>query len=251
LSAESKNEGAISRWNDNSGNNPTSLNDENLNNARQDNFINRPNYIVDGVNGLPVLRFDGEDDFLSFDGTSLTNTNYTIFLVSSRNSNKNVNPIIGGTAITNFDNLNIGYFLNATSRFRISHYGDFTASNSGTDYIDYNGIAPNFLTYNNSISQIHSITSDSNIGKVYYQNGGINIITPSATAIGANAKLALSSFSESAIGRFTYADTTTFTAYFDGDIAEMIVFNKNLSDQERQDVERYLSDKYQITLSYS
>jgi hypothetical protein len=37
--------------------------------------------------------------------------------------------------------------------------------------------------------------------------------------------------------------------HFKGQISEVIIYNRVLSDQEREDVERYLADKYQITIS--
>jgi len=43
---------------------------------------NRPTYVRDGINGIPVIDFDGTDDFLNLDLTALVSTDYAIFIVN-------------------------------------------------------------------------------------------------------------------------------------------------------------------------
>jgi len=189
------------------------------NNATQNVINNQPTYITDAINGLPVLRFNGTNNYLEFDGSLLVNSNYTIFIVARKGIDKPNNMILGGTNITdNNKNLQIGY---DNTPFIVKHYGE-------TGYINYTP-----PLYANPTFQIHSVIFDSNVGKAYYENG-----TKKTTA---TDKTSLASWTGSAIGRFT-------TNYFNGDIAEIIMFNRVLSDQEREDVEQYLSDKYQITI---
>ncbi len=192
-----------------------------------------PTYTANVVNGLPVVRFeddDGSNDFVAFNGSSLAMSNYTIFLVAARRSNQNVNLALGGTAVVGaFINLHVGFYLNGTPRFRWAHFSD---GGSGTDYVDY--AVP---VYSVPIFQIHSMTFNSGNGRVYYENS-----IQRASINTAGAKTPLSSWAGASIGRFD-------TNYFDGDVAEVIIFNKQLSNKERQSVEQYLSQKWGIKLS--
>jgi len=61
---------AVSQWNDSSGQN---------NHAVQNTADNKPIFKTNIVNGLPVVRFDGVDDFMSF--TSRVSTIRTAFFV--------------------------------------------------------------------------------------------------------------------------------------------------------------------------
>ncbi len=195
-----------------------------------------PTYIANTINGLPAVRFeddDGSNDFFTFDGSAIVNRNYTIFLVSTRRSSQNSNMILGGTTSGAFMNLHVGYYLNSTPRFRTAHYSDGT---SGTDYIDY--VVP---AYSSSQFQIHSITFDSGVGRSYYENGGVGG-NPTAQISSNGAKTPLTSWTGSAIGRLRID-------YFDGDVAELIIFNKHLKNSERRSVEQYLSQKWGIKLS--
>jgi hypothetical protein len=189
-----------------------------------------PVYTTNVLNGLPVVRFtSASSQYLAFTGTDLVNSNYTIFLVASRSSSQNTNLIIGGTSTTNFQNLHAGWILNTTPRFRIAHYGDGT---SGTDYIDYVT-----TTYTSQSFAIHSFNFNSASGRTYYENG-----TQRASLTSTASKTPVSSWTGSAIGRFT-------TNFFNGDVAEVIMFNRFLNDTERRDVEQYLSKKWGITVS--
>ncbi len=82
--------GTISTWND------LNLQAYPRNNAIQATTANKPRYIADGINGLPVVNFDGNSDFFPFDGTALVNSNYTIFVVEQRRSGKTNNGFIAG-----------------------------------------------------------------------------------------------------------------------------------------------------------
>ncbi len=80
------------------------------NNATQSSSSRRPIFRDNVVNGLPVLRFDGSNDYFDFDGSSLLNTNYTIFAVAQRRSGSDWNFFISGSSCSSStDNLIVGY----------------------------------------------------------------------------------------------------------------------------------------------
>jgi len=210
LSAEADDQKTVSTWYDLGPN--------------HNKAIGGTTYIADAINGLPALRFNGSSDFLAFDGSLLVNSNYTIFIVASRGSNKADNMILGGSSAVANNNLHIGYETKAS--FVIKHYGE----SSSSDYINYT-----IPDYSDPIFQIHSVVFDSNVGKAYYENG--------ANKANATDKTSLASWTGSAIGRFATDN------YFNGDIAEIIMFNRVLSNDERMDVEQYLSKKWDIKLT--
>ena len=204
----------------------------NKNNAIKDNAVtgSAPTYTANVINGLPVVRFNGSSNFLTFDGSPLVSSNYTIFAVTTRRSAQDNNAILGGTgAGCNYCNLRIGYFINGSPRFRFAHYNDGTST---TDYID-----TVILDYVSPIFEVSTMSFDSSLGKIYYKNGAQ--IASVTTAV---AKTVLASWFGSAVGRLE-AD------YFNGDIAEIIIFTKSLSFTERKDVEQYLGKKWGITIS--
>jgi prepilin-type N-terminal cleavage/methylation domain-containing protein len=187
--------------------------------ATQKEAAKQPQYIDNTINGLPVIRFDGVDDFLSFDGSPILNNNYTIFIVAARSDGKSNNMILGGTDLTANNNLQIGY---ESSSFIAKHYDE-------TSIIRYN-----IGDYNAPIFAIHGIEFSSSTGKTYYENGTSKATNKTATAN-------LNGWARSAIGRFNNIN-------FSGDIAEIIMFNRVLSNDERKDMEQYLIKKWGIKL---
>lgn len=209
----------ISAWNNN---NKQSLG---VNNATQATTTSKPKYIANVFNGaIPAIRFDGTDDFMSYDGTFLAGSNYTIFVVEQRTSNKSNNFFMGGsTAATNKD-LVLGYAADTT--IKQAHYG--------------NDLSFTIQAFVNPTPRIHSFwfSASTGGGKKYWLNGG-----NSADASDSSQTESLTDYLNAYLGRY-------FTNnYFFGDIAEVIIFNGALKNSERQSIETYLSKKYSIVIS--
>jgi competence protein ComGC len=193
------------------------------NNAEQASTINRPKFYTEVFNGsIPGIRFDGENDFMTFNGSQLIGNSYTIFVVEQRRANSNLLMFLGGTDSANNANLNVGYASDASIRH--SHYGantnDFTIP-----------------AFSSPKPAIHTFLFNKVAGQKYWQNGGVSPEDSSGTFT-----TAISSFNGSAIGRY-------LGNYFHGDIAEIIIFNRALLTEERQIIETYLSQKYGISIS--
>lgn len=225
--SEAINNKPISTWYNNSGNNPT-----NPNNATQAAPTQAPLYIASAINGLPVLRFDGTDDFMNLNGTFLVNTNYTIFVVEQRRNSKTNNWIMGGTGADAFKNFGLAYITDTS--FICKHNEEEKATKVADDNITYTVSA-----YSAPKPIIHSITFNSNLGRVAYDNG-----VQKSSINSAAAKTPLSSNLGQTIGSYPVG-----TSYFNGDIAEIIMFTRTLSTQERKDVEEYLGKKWGIAIS--
>jgi prepilin-type N-terminal cleavage/methylation domain-containing protein len=190
-------------------NNPTALVD------------NQPKYIRKGMNGLPALLFDGTNDFFSFYGNFLVGADYTIFVVEARNSNKQLNYFLAGNdGIVPNTNLHLGYRLeNLLVQAHIDK--------------DYFKTFPNFTS---PIFRIHSFVFGKEIGKKIYSNEG------SEPSISSKQTSPLISYQGASIANYRGI------SYYDGSIAEIIIYSRALIDKERQGVETYLSKKWGIKL---
>lgn len=196
------------------------------NNATQAINANRPKYYESiFYDSIPAVKFDGFDDFMNFSGDALINISYTVFVIEQKTIGKNFNIFIGGNGTSTNSNLYLGYETDQT----------ITMGQYGND-LDYTS-AP--LAFSTPTTRMHTflLKAASGGGKQYWLNGGG---TPEAS----NAQVApLASFLSPTIGKYNGSE------YFDGNIGEIIIFNRALRTEERQLIETYLSKKYNIKIS--
>lgn len=210
----------VSSWTDLSGNNK---------HAVQDTASYRPLFKTNVLNGKPAVVFDGSNDYLTIDGSMVANTNYSIFAVVKRNSSNpgSFNYYMGGTQAAMNRNLQLGWRSNTT----LTH-GQYTN--------DYDMRVP---SYSVSMPAYLITTRHSNsLGNDTYLNGalkGLNMNNVSSARL-----VHLSSWQGASIGR--YIDNTINTR-FNGYVAELIIYNRYLSETERKSVESYLATKYGLT----
>lgn len=212
----------ISEWRDNTPQTP------NKNNATQSNEANKPTFYENVFNSLPSVRFDGTDDFLLFDATSLVGSSYTIFIVEQRKAELNIpyTGFIGGSQETLASNLFFGYHNGTQVRF--AHYGT-------------GGTAFTVGAYTTPIPRIHvaQFNKDTLTGSLFTNNSGRWANSNSSI------NSALLSYSGSAIGR----TTNSGLKYHNGDIGEIVIFSRALNSEERGAVVKYLGKKFGITVS--
>lgn len=211
---------AISTWYDN---NPNAAS---KNNATQSTSTNRPTFTANIFNsGIPGLKFDGSNDTLPFDGSSLINSSYSIFIVEQKTSNKALNCVIGGSASVAVADTNLHLCYAVDDKIRFGHY------NNNLDYQD------SVLSYSSPKTRMHSFIFDIAVGKKYWLNG-----VSSATASDVVQTAAITSFAGSNIGSFV-------GNIYEGNIAEIIIFNRALTTEEKISVESYLGKKYNLILN--
>ena len=213
LFSEQVDGGAISVWQDNSSNAASK------NNATQTSTSSKPKFYEKVFNdSLPAIRFDGVNDFLTFDGSPLIGSSYTIFVVEQRRASTSQMMFLGGVN----DNLQLGYRseTSVTQAHSSGVFNDFTVA-----------------AYSSPTPRIHTFWFNVAAGQKYWINGGSG-----ADDTGVGFSSALTSYSGAAIGRY-------LTHYFNGDIAEIIIFTRALQTTERQVVETYLGQKYNLTIS--
>ena len=204
--------GAVSQWQDQSGNAVV---------VSQVAGPSQPTLVTGAIGGQPAIQFnDASSQCMQFDGSFLIGTAYSIISVIKITAPKNSNIHIGA----GINSLNAGIALGylTTTAYTHSHY-------QGAD-VAFNSTA-------SGAGEIFSNTFSATTLKVHtYKNGLLE-------SLGSGPGMAsLSAFSPAYLGR-------NMTNYFRGDIAEIIIYNKELTDDERQGVELYLSNKYTITLA--
>ena len=194
-------------------------------NATQDTSGNRPKFYEKVINNsIPVLRFDGTNDYLNLDSATirkLLNLPYTIFVVEKRTSSKDSNYFIAGSDTGSGNNLILGY--RDTNTITQAHL------NGAFDY-DVN-------SYDEPLTRIHCFNYGLTAGKKYYLNGSSN---PNKEEVSASGPVV--SFDGASIGQRYSSD------YYQGDIAEIIIFNRSLKSEERNSVSKYLAKKYDLKI---
>jgi hypothetical protein len=209
---------AISTWYDN---NPQAIA---KNNATQVTASFRPKFYENVANGIPVIRYDGSNDTMSFDGKFLANSNYTIFVVEQRRAATSCFFTYGTDTITDNGILHVGYRADVSPNARLTqaHYNN-----------DLNYLTP-LLLYSEPIVRMHSFWFSKTTGKKYWTNGG------NVTEASNSQTTALISYNGAIFGN----------SGCNIDFAEFIIFARDLTTEERQSVEDYLSKKYAITISW-
>ncbi len=195
-----QNGSTVARWDDVSGSG---------NDASQGICSAQPALVLNTLNGLPVVRFDGSSTCLTTAAPVTTSTQYSMFVVSTLGG---VNgPIYNGLPSTN------GY--------------GFYRSNSADYGLNYGGVsAPVFGPTQTSGFQTLEAQRDSSGTTTFYQNG-----TPSGGT---------STATPNEPSNLTTIGGLWSNQIFQGDIAEILVYNRALSTTERQQVEQYLHQKY-------
>lgn len=191
----------------------------NARHGTQTTAADKPLYITGAMNGKPVLRFDGVSDYLAFDGTFLVGTPYTILVVTQITSNQSDNWFVGGNGST--ANIDLRFGFSSTSNFRLAQ---------GSNSLDAAQTA-------SGVPDMYLGSLNTSTGRAIRKNGTL-LATDSNTAT-------IASFTSSNIGKKGSGN------FFRGDLAEIIIYNKELTQLERETVQCYLSQKYSITTSHT
>jgi hypothetical protein len=223
-------------WLSDNGNDPSIWPDLSGNgrDATQATPANQPAIITNALNGRQVRRFDGSNDFLAIADRALLRNlpAATLFVVA--------NPAVqsaGERAVFSyFTSINVNLFYLAQLGSEISYGGRRIASDAGdfTTYGTFTANVPRIIT-----TQQRWSTAQKESWATVGQN---NLDTSFQTA--GNSENQNSAFDPS-IGK-----SASFSgAYFNGDIAEMLLLPYAPTTADRQRVELYLSQKYNIALA--
>lgn len=203
--------GGVSHWEDQAGSD---------HDATQGSTPSRPTLISNAVNGLPAVQFDGNDDYLgvAFDLNPSVNPNLTIFTVWASHT-----------------------IVEAPYRKVYSHDNSLFDRTIGiddrvsTNFTYFGGPGHGNEDYFDIAADTAYLTSDQWTTTTFsgWRNG---------TAVAAGPV-------DSGPGHPTFrlGSNPSFGEYWDGWIAEFILYARILSDAERQLVENYLLTKYAIS----
>jgi hypothetical protein len=187
--------------------------------ATQQQVTFQPLYQPNLLNGRPVVRFDGIDDHLTVAASVVSGaTARTVFVVARPDTVENSGFIdLGnGNSTGGAFMLSPEFAVRASGGNRFWQPGALT-SQAGLLTVRLNGPSTSNLTA--------------------WRNGAL-------MPVSATAALTLNTTGNTTIGDFT--STAPGLHSYDGDLAEVIVYNRALTDSERQSVERYLIEKYAL-----
>ena len=196
---------AVSQWRDRSSNNR---------NTNQATATNQPALTANTMNGLPSVVFDGVNDHLSFTGSFLDATNYTVAAAVARTSTKSDNYYVCGPQRAANSNPALGWRSNAV----------ITHAQWGNDY----DMA--VAGYTTTTPEVHVFRHSSTEGKNTWRLGSL---------LGSSANTApFSGYTTGAIGGCVDA------AFFAGRVGEIVVATSALPTTDRQRLEGYLAHKW-------
>lgn len=192
--------------------------------------IYKAQYIRDGINGLPVLKFNGSSTTLSLPDSTIPigNSPYTIVVVFQALSQgvATYGGIIGAGSFGD-DNTHNEISYNYTSNFVGNEFRNryiTSESNSVEEQKPY------------IVMSSYNATTASDAIKLYVNGSLVNSDTGVAMDVVTTPNL---------IGR---SDQGAPRRYFKGYIAEIIVYNRSLRKKEISSIANYLSQKWGIGL---
>lgn len=203
---------ALTTWLDSSGNG---------NSASQSTVANKPLYKTAIQNGLPVVRFDGSNDFLDIaSGLGLTTASgATIFAVYSCSAATD-NGLID-TSNTNPGTVNTGLGIT-----RLHSFSDTFFARAGSSANDITVASDTVVTMR--IIRYRHVQATREL----WWNGVSKGTNSNSVSIGTQQT--------AVIGRWFGGNSYPLS----GDIAEILVYNASLSDAQCTQIETYLTSKW-------
>lgn len=194
--------------------------------------VTNPLYASGGINNIPALEFSGSE-YMSISTDIVSGLSpYTVFIVEARNSTTS-GPMIGTASSTN--GIILGYDGDTTLKLHNSytHHG---SNNDWAPYTisGYSSVTPRILTF---VGDNSGLATNRIRGYIYINN---------SVAVNGGQRYAQGPNSTYWIARTNNSNFTN--KYYKGFIGEIIVFDRKLKDDERDDIASYLSQKWKIKI---
>lgn len=207
------NDNLVQQWNDHSGN---------ANNVFQGTTANRPLCKSNFINGKPVLRFDGIDDWMGLN-INVPETNFSQFMVFKTNSNDGNGSVI---AITDA--------LSPAAGAHDRQYG-LIGNKLGHRLWNEETIVST-TDFNDNSTHMATIYAGISVGGQEIYGDGLSVATGSKSASDFNWQTSMIIGGHNAWGFLNF------------DVPEIIYYNVILNTTQRIIVENYLASKYGFTL---
>jgi hypothetical protein len=200
----------VASWTDSSGNSR---------HATQSTAGSKPIYKTNILNGKPVVRFDGADDFLNLVDLSAL-TEGEIFIVVKINNDPPTNEFKAGLWYIGSEP-NGSVLYPSTDSIIYDSFGTTVRKAVGNP-------TPSLTSF-----RIYSVYSAPNDWQSFLD--GFSLFSTSTSTVGFN--------SAPTLGK-SRNPTQAIERFLDGDVAEVIFYNHKLSTSVRSDVQGYLNAKY-------
>lgn len=187
--------------------------------------------------GIPGVKFDGSNDALFNPSVSINNA-ITYFVVARRSQ------AVANASTFTFRNPNDANDFTTTSSFNAfwesgSNFKPFANGVPGGD-----GLA-SLPNPGNDSSYIATSIFHGSYNSAYL-NGAISSNQPAINSTFSNGRLTVGAREEGAFS----ASSPNYSLFWNGHIAEIILFNRALKSKERKSIEQYLSQKYGIAVTH-
>jgi hypothetical protein len=218
-------DGGVARWEDKSGNGR---------HFSQSDSAKRPQRKTAQQNGLDSLLFDGSNDSLIGSNFSSGTGGLSILLVVKRNATGANHELIN----KGVDNGGWMVKFAAANTVEVSSYRDSTLNNN-TIRATTSSVAATGYTVLSTVAGSGAFNTAS-----VFRNGTSQAMS-AATEAGTNGRTPSTGSDPVRIGVQVYAGVDYFT--YNGNIAEIIIYDSALSDTDRGLVESYLMSKWGIS----
>ncbi|MCW3126480.1 MAG: hypothetical protein JWO03_2138 [Bacteroidetes bacterium] len=186
-----------------------------------------PTLVAAGLNAHPAVNFIGTGGLRGTFLSPITSTNVSAFVVSKANSTSPLSAGIFSIAATGAIDSN-----NTTS-------ANLFARGSGAIYSQRNSTVEGGYTSANALDNYHMSSS------IFAATKDSFFVEGRAQTLGTYAAAAFGS------SRYTVGErigAATFGSYLNGQVAEIALFNRQVTNAERSQIESYLAIKYGFTL---
>lgn len=197
--------------------------------TNSDSTTTRPLWVSSGLNGMPVLRFDGGDRLVNDRVSSIGGSAVTAFIVANRiaaTSNTSTATFFSDGQANDFDNA--GSFVLAYEGF-----------SGGTALQTFRGSGKSTATHPGNSSPYVFATVFDGANNTAYLNG------TASTVVGSTGTFDIDNI---AIGQRW--QSSSYIYGYNGDVAELIIYDRALSGSERNAVGYYLQEKYGLASTY-
>ncbi len=189
---------------------------------------NRPTYVSKGINDLPSLEFLGNNYLEIPYHANLNPVSFSIFIVAVI---KNLPSSQVSTILCN-NNSNRGFIVNSFLNGSVPNYQVGLGDNSTLTTLNLNS-SNNSFNKADIISIIHSGSTLTS-----FHNGNTSSTTNNNFAINLDKKLTIG----------VNNCNMSLSNFLQGQIGEIIIFERNLKSEERVAIEKYLARKWGIKI---
>ena len=224
---------AVDSWNDQAAGGGT--------NSASQSGTRRPTLVTAGLNGHNTIRFDGSNDFLEIGADSDFDTDtFTWFMVFRTD----ILPVSGVQILLTNSYTDIGGAASFSSE-RNAWLSFVTSSEAGL----FASLAREPGGFSSSATHPSVASEFFVLSAVLRSNDSITQYLDGVTGTtGTGASMTPTGHLRSMLGAQEHTSPGNYIRFLDGELAEVLIYNQDLGNSDRESVESYLGSKYGITV---